>query len=111
MYLAGKLECPDDLKVRDLVNVSQRLLHGPASEPLPMETEYYNARDSICQAELLVLRWVGFDVGAASGQRPHKHLLHQLRALKQWMSSDVWEKYPIAKVSWAMLQDSFQDPR
>ena len=42
---------------------------------------------------------------------PHKTLLHHLRSLKQWMSEDVWEKYPIARTSWCILQDFYHDPR
>ena len=27
------------------------------------------------------------------------------------MSPEVWAKYPVAKVSWSLLQDLYHDPR
>ena len=39
---------------------------------------------------------------------PHKTLLHHLRSLKQWMSEDVWEKYPIARTSWCIRQPALE---
>ena len=40
---------------------------------------------------------------------PHKYLLHYLKSLKDWISTDVWNKYPIARTSWSLLQDSYHD--
>ena len=37
---------------------------------------------------------------------PHKYLLHYLKSLKDWMSAEVWAKYPVARVSWSLLQVS-----
>ena len=34
----------------------------------------------------------------------HRYLLHYLKSLKDWMSPEVWAKYPVAKVSWSLLQ-------
>ena len=42
---------------------------------------------------------------------PHKYLLHYLASLKHWISDEVWNKYPIAKTSWSILQDSYHDGR
>ena len=55
------MEEPDQLKIRDLVNVVHSTLHREA-EPLNCDSEYLNMRDAICQAELLLLRVVGFNV-------------------------------------------------
>ena len=44
-------------------------------------------------------------------EHAHKHLLHYLKSLKEWFSQDVWDKYPIGKTSWAILQDFYHDPQ
>jgi hypothetical protein len=88
----------NQLKLRDLINVTFTTLHrksdGAPEEPLKLDSTYYNIREAICQAELLVLRMSKFQT---SFELPHKTLLHHLRSLKQWMSEDVWLKYPIAR--------------
>ena len=113
IYLASKLEPnANQLKLRDLINVVYTSLHrkgsGAPEEPLKLESQYYNIREAICHGELLVLRMSNFQT---SFELPHKTLLHHLRSLKQWMSEDVWEKYPIARTSWCILQDFYHDPR
>ena len=35
--------------------------------------------------------------------------MHYLKSLKDWISPDVWNKYPIARTSWSLLQDSYHD--
>ena len=40
---------------------------------------------------------------------PHKYMLHYLQSLKDWMSPEVWNKYPVARTSWSLLQDSYHD--
>ena len=39
-----------------------------------------------------------------------KIVKHHLKSLKEWISEDVWEMYPIAKTSWSILQDFYHDP-
>lgn len=56
--------------------------------------------------ELLLLRIVRFQTNFV---HPHKYLLHYLKSLKDWISPDVWNKYPIARTSWSLLQDSYHD--
>ncbi len=73
-----------------------------------MDSLYYNTREAICQAELLLLRMVGFKT---SFNHPHKYLLQQLKSLRAWMSQDVWGKYPISETSWSLLQDFYHDRR
>jgi len=105
LYLAGKVE-DNHLKLRDVINIVCSVLHRNL-EPLPLGDQYWNTRDAIVQAELLVLRMCQFGV---KFPHPHKYLLHYLKSLRDWMSVDVWSKYPIARTSWALLQDLYHDP-
>ena len=63
LYLAGKIEDNDHLRLRDIINVVWTTLH-PEQEPLPLDSEYYNMRDAIVQAELHILRMIGFQVSS-----------------------------------------------
>ena len=105
LYLAGKVE-DNHLKLRDVINVVHSVLHKTL-EPLPLGDQYWNTRDAIVQAELLVLRMCQFVVRFS---HPHKYLLHYLKSLKDWMSGEVWTKYPIARTSWSLLHDLYHDP-
>jgi len=105
LYLGGKTE-DNHLKLRDVINVVHSVLHKTL-DPLPLGDQYWNMRDAIVQAELLVLRMCQFGVKFS---HPHKYLLHYLKSLKDWMSADVWTKYPIARTSWSMLHDLYHDP-
>jgi len=106
LYLAGKVE-DDHLKLRDVINVVHSTLHR-SLEPLALGDQYWNTRDAIVHAELLVLRMVKFQVKFS---HPHKYLLHYLKSLRDWISTEVWAKYPIARTSWSMLQDLYHDQR
>jgi len=106
LYLAGKVE-DNHLKLRDVINIVCSVLHR-SLEPLPLGDQYWNTRDAIVQAELLVLRMCQFGV---KFPHPHKYLLHYLKSLRDWMSGDVWSRYPIARTSWALLQDLYHDTR
>jgi hypothetical protein len=106
LYLAGKIE-DDHLRLRDVMNVVHTTLKGGDAEPLGLEDEYYNLREAITQAELLLLRMVSFRIKFS---HPHKYLLHYLKSLRDWVSVDVWQKYPIARTSWSLLQDFYHDP-
>jgi len=106
LYLAGKVE-DDHLKLRDVINVVHSTLHRNL-EPLALGDQYWNTRDAIVHAELLILRMVKFQVKFS---HPHKYLLQYLKSLRDWMSTEVWAKYPIARTSWAMLQDLYHDQR
>jgi len=105
LYLAGKVE-DNHLKLRDVINVVHSTLHRTL-DPLALSDEYWNIRDAIVQAELLVLRMVKFQVKFS---HPHKYLLHYLKSLRDWISAEVWSKYPIARTSWSLLQDLYHDP-
>ncbi|XP_004695240.1 PREDICTED: cyclin-related protein FAM58A isoform X2 [Condylura cristata] len=102
LYLAGKVE-EQHLRTRDIINVCNRYFH-PGSEPLELDARFWELRDSIVQCELLVLRALRFQV---SFQHPHKHLLHYLVALKNWLNRHSWQRTPISVTAWALLRDSY----
>lgn len=67
LYLAGKVK-DEPIKVRDVINVSRNTLHR-GSGPLDLGEEYWNMRDAIVQAELLMMRMLKFEVTIV---HPHK---------------------------------------
>lgn len=102
LYLAGKVE-EQHLRTRDIINVSNRYFH-PGSEPLELDSRFWELRDSIVQCELLVLRVLRFQV---SFQHPHKYLLHYLLSLKNWLNRHSWQRTPVSVTAWALLRDSY----
>ncbi|XP_008575265.1 PREDICTED: cyclin-related protein FAM58A [Galeopterus variegatus] len=102
IYLAGKVE-EQHLRTRDIINVSNRYFN-PGSEPLELDSRFWELRDSIVQCELLMLRVLRFQV---SFQHPHKYLLHYLISLKNWLNRYRWQRTPIAITAWALLRDSY----
>jgi len=104
IYLAGKVE-DDHLKLRDVINVVHATLQR-TNEPLSLDNEYWNIRDALVQTELFVLRMVGFQVRFA---HPHKHLLHYLTSIRDWMTPADWARFPLAQTAWKLLQDLYHD--
>uniref|UniRef100_A0A8C5KN84 Cyclin-Q n=1 Tax=Jaculus jaculus TaxID=51337 RepID=A0A8C5KN84_JACJA len=102
IYLAGKVE-EQHLRTRDIINVSHRYFN-PSSEPLELDSRFWELRDSIVQCELLMLRVLRFQV---SFQHPHKYLLHYLISLKNWLNRYSWQRTPISVTAWALLRDSY----
>ncbi|KAG2455234.1 cyclin-Q isoform X1 [Polypterus senegalus] len=102
IYLAGKVE-EQHLRTRDIINVCHRYLNSK-SDPLELDTHFWDLRDSIVQCELLVLRVLNFQV---SFQHPHKFLLHYLISLKNLMNRHAWARTPITVTAWALLRDSY----
>ncbi|XP_024611602.1 cyclin-Q isoform X1 [Neophocaena asiaeorientalis asiaeorientalis] len=102
LYLAGKVE-EQRLRTRDIINVSNRYFH-PDSEPLELDSRFWELRDSIVQCELLVLRVLRFQV---SFQHPHKYLLHYLLSVKNWLNRYSWQRSPVSITAWALLRDSY----
>ncbi|XP_018580858.1 cyclin-Q isoform X2 [Scleropages formosus] len=105
MYLAGKVE-EQHLRTRDIINVCHRYLHA-GSEPLELDSKFWELRDSVVQCELLILRQLNFHV---SFQHPHKFLLHYLLSVKGIMNRHAWSRTPIAETAWALLKDSYHGP-
>lgn len=77
LYLAGKIK-DDPLKIRDIINVTHNTLHR-GSSPLEIGEEYWNMRDGIVQAELLIMRILKFEVSII---HPHKYMLHYLKSME-----------------------------
>ncbi|XP_043936340.1 cyclin-Q-like [Protopterus annectens] len=102
VYLAGKVE-EQHLRTRDIINVSHRYFN-PHSEPLELDSKFWELRDSIVQCELVILRLLNFHV---CFQHPHKYLLHYLVSLKNWMNRHVWERTPLTVTAWALLRDVY----
>ncbi|KAE8746674.1 hypothetical protein FOCC_FOCC006658 [Frankliniella occidentalis] len=104
LYLAGKSK-DDPLKLRDVMNVSHNTLNRNAP-PLELNSDYWNLRDSIVQAELLLMRMLRFEV---TPEYPHKYMFHYLKSLQGWFEADQWRRIPLAKASIAFLQDFHLD--
>ncbi|XP_023693046.1 cyclin-Q [Paramormyrops kingsleyae] len=105
IYLAGKVE-EQHLRTRDIINVCHRYLHA-GSEPLDLDSEFWELRDSVVQCELLILRQLNFQV---SFHHPHKYLLHYLLSVKGIMNRHAWSRTPISETAWALLKDSYHGP-
>ena len=86
IYLACKVK-EQQLRPRDIINVSHRFFN-PGSEPLELDSRFWELRDSIVQCELLMLRVLCFQV---SFQYPHKYPLHYLISLKNWLNHYSWQ--------------------
>lgn len=121
--MAGKLK-DDVIKIRDVINVTHNTLNRgiinsfplqlirlidsydcllcPGASPLELNDEYWAIRDAIVQAELLITRMLKFDLNIV---HPHKYMLHYIKSLQEWFSSNVWNTLPLAKTAAACLQD------
>ncbi|XP_037089847.1 cyclin-Q-like isoform X2 [Pollicipes pollicipes] len=104
LYLAGKLE-DQALKARDVINVTHVTLR-PGGRPLDMDESYWNLRDSLIQAELLVLRMLRF---STEFEHPHKYLLHFLASLEDWLGAELFRQVPLRRTAWALLRDLYMD--
>jgi len=100
LYIASK-DQDEPLKIRDLINVTHRVLNRD-SEVLELSEEYWNFRDSIVQAELLIMRMINFKIPTPSS---HFHLLAYLRSLEAWIPIQIWKGVTLPKLCWTMLLD------
>ncbi|CAL8089333.1 unnamed protein product [Orchesella dallaii] len=105
LFLAGKVE-NQYLKVRDIINVCYASIHRN-TPPLDLGEVYYAFRGAIFQAELLMMRILKFEIVR---EQPHKFLTHYLKTIEEWVGYDASYKQPIARTSWAVLQDFHMDP-
>lgn len=100
LYLAGKIK-DDPVKIRDVINVAHNTLNR-GSSPLELGDEYWSMRDAIVQAELLITRMLKFELNTV---HPHKFMLYYMKSLQDWLDTNVWNSFPIAKSAAAFLQD------
>lgn len=121
LYIASKQQ-DEPVKIRDLINVVHRTLNRDP-EILDLSEEYWNYRDSIVQAELLTMRMINFktinpDIHLVclsySKFTPDicykkivlsQYMLNYLKTLSSWICPAVWEKSPLVKLCWTLLQD------
>ena len=101
IYLASKVE-DDDIKIRDIINVGISCVRR-GEPPLALDP-YFSMRDSLTQAELLLMRVLGFKMKV---DLPHKYLLHYMMSLKEWLGSDTFDSLPLMHLSWMLLQDIY----
>ncbi|KAL0820300.1 hypothetical protein ABMA28_006210 [Loxostege sticticalis] len=102
---AGKSR-DEAVRLRDAVNVAHNSINRGAG-PLELGEEYWSWRGAVAQAELLVLRLLGFNLDAPS---PHRYLLHYLRSLQEWFPPAQWRLAPVARTAMAFLQDFHHSP-
>ncbi|XP_050718515.1 cyclin-Q-like [Eriocheir sinensis] len=104
IYLASKVE-DDDIKIRDIINVGISCVRR-GEPPLSLDP-YFSMRDSLIQAELLLMRVLGFKMKV---DLPHKYMLHYLLSLKEWLGVDSFNDLPLVHFSWTVLQDIYHSP-
>uniref|UniRef100_A0A1B0GC76 Cyclin-Q n=1 Tax=Glossina morsitans morsitans TaxID=37546 RepID=A0A1B0GC76_GLOMM len=106
LYMASKIK-DDQIKIRDVINVTHNLLNRNAS-PLDLGEEYFSIRDAIVQAELLIARTLKFDL---CFEQPHKFLLCYLKTLQDWLGPTIWNSAPVTKIAMSFLQDFHHSPK
>ncbi|XP_068223530.1 cyclin-Q [Palaemon carinicauda] len=104
LYLASKVE-DDDIKIRDIINVGLNCVRRE-SPPLSLDP-YFALRDSLIQAELLLMRVLGFKLKI---DLPHKYLLHYLESLKEWLGEKKFDSIPFVDLSFTLLQEIYHSP-
>ncbi|KAG0698277.1 Cyclin-Q [Chionoecetes opilio] len=104
IYLGSKVE-DDDIKIRDIINVGISCVRR-GDPPLALDP-YFSMRDSLIQAELLLMRVLGFKMKV---DLPHKYILHYMLSLKDWLGSDTFDSLPLVHLIWMLLQDIYHSP-
>lgn len=104
--LAAKVE-EDQVGVRDIINVFHRSLH-PDQPPLDLGPVYWSLRDSISHLEMILLRFLQFQVTV---DHPHRYLLHYLSSLNSWLHCDREDKFLLARIAWSILTDFNLSPK
>lgn len=103
--LATKVQ-EDQVGLRDIINVFHRSLH-PDQAPLDLGPIYWSLRDSISHLEMILLRFLQFQVTI---DQPHRYLLHYLSSLGSWVQCGLEDRLLLAKVSWSILSDFNLNP-
>ena len=69
-FLASKVcdDPPASSSLRDIINVSYRVLH-PNEPPLQLEEQFYDLRDSLSSMELHLLRVLQFNTDFANSHK------------------------------------------
>jgi len=101
IYLASKVE-DDDIKIRDIINVGISCVRR--GEPALSLEPYFAMRDSVIQAELLLMRVLQFKLKV---DLPHRYLLHYLKSLEDWLGEDTFRSIPIVQLAWTIIQDIY----
>lgn len=107
IYLASKC-CEELLEVRDVITCARRELRPESGGVLRVGAEYHRIRESVIQAELLVLRILDFDTDLTTA---HKELLHFLRALASFPlfrepGGDAQLRM-VGQVAWTLASDLY----
>ncbi|BES97471.1 Cyclin, N-terminal domain [Nesidiocoris tenuis] len=105
LYIAGKMQ-DEPYKLRDVINVAHATVHR-GSSPLDLKEEYWMRRESIVQAELLIMRGLKFQIQTPT---THKYMLHYLMTLRSWLPKTIWDSTPLCQASFSFLQDFYHDP-
>lgn len=104
LYLAGKVE-EEHLRLRDIINVYYNTLN-PGRPPLDLTESYWTLRDSIVKCELILLRFLKFQV---ANPHPHKVMLQYLKSIN--VGLDRERQLSFARTAWSILCDWYTNPK
>lgn len=102
LYLASKVQ-DETIRLRDLINVCYHTLHRDAA-PLRLAEDYWNFRDSIVHAEMLIMRIVQFDT---TFDHPHHYFLHYVQTLRPVFYSKHGKDIIVFKKAYDFLHDFY----
>jgi hypothetical protein len=102
LYLASKVQ-NETVRLRDLINVCYHTLYRDAA-PLRLAEEYWNFRDSIVHAEMLIMRLLQFDT---TFDHPHNYFLHYVQTLRPIFYSKNGKDIIVFKKAYDFLHDFY----
>jgi hypothetical protein len=105
MLLAGKVTNDANISLRDVINISHRVLR-PSVPPLEISELTYDIREGLSRLELFVLRELRFRL---EFEHPHQELIQQLATLRDWRPNDFQEKQ-LDTLAATILQDIYVCP-
>eukprot|EP00111_Clytia_hemisphaerica_P017702 TCONS_00052375-protein len=101
LYLGAKIE-EEPQKIRDVINVAHRLLHQD-EKALEIGDDYWKLHDSVTACELIVLRYLKFQVTFDS---PIKYILMFCKSLEDWLpDSNILHQSKLPQICWNMVND------